>query len=142
VFNERDPERRVRAIAANCTEDVICSDPLRTFRGHEALNKRARQLLDNMPDFVFTAAGPVQVLRDLGHLPFNQGVPEQPPAVSGYDVAWSDNVAHIDANANTLSGHGLVSSSVGSREAPLSAYRIRSPSTVRKRTWEIVVVGI
>jgi hypothetical protein len=40
-----------------------------------------------MPDFVFTAAGPVDVLRDLGHLAFNFGVPEQPPAISGYDVA-------------------------------------------------------
>jgi hypothetical protein len=44
-------------------------------------------LLDNLPDFVFTAAGPVHVLRDLGHLPFIHGVPEQPPAITGYDVA-------------------------------------------------------
>ncbi len=44
-------------------------------------------MLDATPDFVFTAAGPVHVLRDLGHLAFNLGVPEQPPAVSGYDVA-------------------------------------------------------
>ncbi len=87
VFNERDPERRWKAIAANYTEDVIWSDPETTFHGREALNERAQQLLHNLPDFVFTAAGPVQVLRDLGHLPFNQGVPEQPPAVSGYDVA-------------------------------------------------------
>jgi hypothetical protein len=45
------------------------------------------ELFDGMPDFVFTAAGPIHVLRDLGHLPFNLGVPEQPPAISGYDVA-------------------------------------------------------
>jgi SnoaL-like domain len=87
VFNERDPERRWKAITANYTEDVIWSDPETTLHGREALNQRAQQLLDNLPDFVFTAAGPVQVLRDLGHLPFNQGVPEQPPALSGYDVA-------------------------------------------------------
>jgi hypothetical protein len=49
--------------------------------------ERAQKLLDSVPDFVFTAAGPVHVLRDLGHLAFNQGVPEQPPAISGYDVA-------------------------------------------------------
>jgi hypothetical protein len=87
VFNERDPERRWKAIAANYTEDVIWSDPETTFHGREALNERAQELLDNLPDFVFTAAGPVHVLRDLGYLPFNQGVPERPPAVSGYDVA-------------------------------------------------------
>jgi hypothetical protein len=33
---------------------------------------------------VFTAAGQINVSRDLA---FNLGVPEQPPAVSGYDVA-------------------------------------------------------
>jgi hypothetical protein len=87
VFNERDAERRAKAIAANYTEDVIWSDPEATTYGHEAMNERAQKLLDGMPDFVFTAAGPIQVTRDLGHLAFNLGVPEQPPAVSGFDVA-------------------------------------------------------
>ena len=87
VFNERDAERRAKAIAANYTEDVIWSDPEATTHGHEAMNERAQALLDGMPDFVFTAAGPIQVTSDVGHLAFNLGVPEQPPAVSGFDVA-------------------------------------------------------
>jgi SnoaL-like domain len=87
VFNERDPERRSAAIATNYTEDVIWTDPDRTTQGHQALNERARQLLDRSPDFVFSAAGPVHVSRDLGLLGFNPGVPEQPPAVNGIDVA-------------------------------------------------------
>jgi hypothetical protein len=87
VFSERDPERRLKVIAANYTEDVIWSDPEATTHGHEALNERAQKLVDGMPDFVFTAAGPIHVTRDLGHLPFNLGVPEQPPAITGYDVA-------------------------------------------------------
>ena len=29
----------------------------------------------------------IHVSRDLGHMAFNLGVPEQPPAFSGYDVA-------------------------------------------------------
>ena len=50
--------------------------------------ERARQnLLDGIPDFVFTAAGQIDVSRDLGHLAFNLVAPEQPPAVSGIDVA-------------------------------------------------------
>ena len=65
VFSERDPERRMRAIVANYTEDVIWSDPEATTRGHE----------------------PVHVLRDLGYLAFTYGVPQQPPASIGYDVA-------------------------------------------------------
>jgi SnoaL-like domain len=87
VFNERDEERRSKAIADNYTEDVIWTDPDGTTHGHEAMNERAQNLLDGTPDFVFTAAGQIHVSRDLGHLAFNLGVPEQPPAVSGYDVA-------------------------------------------------------
>ena len=85
VFNERDPERRLKAIAANYTEDVIWSDPETTTHGREKMNERAQWLLDRTPDFVYTAAGPVHVTRDLGHLAFNLGVPEQSPTVSGYD---------------------------------------------------------
>lgn len=87
VFSERDPDRRLKAIVANYTEDVVWSDSDATTHGHEELNERAQVVLDSTPDFVFTAAGPVHVLRDLGQLAFNYGVPAQPPAVTGYDVA-------------------------------------------------------
>jgi hypothetical protein len=87
VFNERDPERRSKAIAANYTDDVIWTDPDGTTQGRQALNEQAQKLLDRFPDFVFSAGGPVHVSRDLGLLAFNLGVPEQPPAVSGFDVA-------------------------------------------------------
>jgi hypothetical protein len=87
VFSERDPERRMKAIVANYTEDVIWSNPEATSQGHEALNDRAQQFLDRTPDFVFTAAGPAHVLGDLGYLAFNFGVPEQSPAPIGSDVA-------------------------------------------------------
>lgn len=87
VFSERDPERRMRAIVANYTEDVIWSSPEVTTRGHEELNAGAQKLIDRTPDLVFTAAGPVHVLRDLGYLAFTYGVPQQPPASIGYDVA-------------------------------------------------------
>jgi SnoaL-like domain len=91
VFNVRDPERRLEAIARNYTDDVIWSDPDGTMHGHEEMNEQAQRLLDRMPDFVFSAAGPVHVSRDLGLLAFNLGVPEQPPAVSGIDVALVRN---------------------------------------------------
>jgi hypothetical protein len=51
------------------------------------MNEQAQKLLDRMPDFVFSAAGPVHISRDLGLLSFNLGVPKQTPAVSGVDVA-------------------------------------------------------
>jgi hypothetical protein len=87
VFSERDPDRRLKAIVANYTEDVVWSDSEATTHGHEELNERAQTVLDSTPDFVFNAAGPIHVLRDLGQLAFNYGVPARPPAVTGYDVA-------------------------------------------------------
>jgi SnoaL-like protein len=87
VFNERDPERRSESIARNYTEDVLWTDPDGTTQGHRAMNEQAQRLLDRLPSLVFSAAGPVHVSRDLGLLAFNMGVPEQPPAVSGIDVA-------------------------------------------------------
>ena len=87
VFNERDPNRRWKAIAANYTDDVVWTDPDGTTEGRQALSERAQKLLDRMPDFVFSAGGPVHISGDLGVLAFDMGVPEQPPAVSGIDVA-------------------------------------------------------
>jgi hypothetical protein len=87
VFSEHDPERRMRAIVANYTEDVIWSSPEQTTRGHEELNRGAQKLIDRTPDFVFAAAGPAHALRDLGYLAFTYGMPQQPPASLGYDVA-------------------------------------------------------
>jgi SnoaL-like domain len=87
VFNERDPERRLQVIARNYTEDVLWTDPGGTTEGHEAMNEKAQKLLDGIPGFVFNAAGPVYVSRGLGLLAFIHGLPEQPPGVSGFDVA-------------------------------------------------------
>ena len=91
VFSERDPERRLKAIVDNYTEDVVWSSPEVTTRGHEELNEAAQKLLDRTPDFAFTAAGPVHVLHDLGYLAFTYGMPQQPPASIGYDVALVRN---------------------------------------------------
>ena len=44
VFNQRDAERRLEAIAGNYTDDVIWTDPEGTTHGHEALNDRAQKL--------------------------------------------------------------------------------------------------
>ena len=87
VVGERDPEQRSEAIARIYTDDVTWTDPDGTTQGHAALNQQAQKLLDRMPGFVFSAAGPVHVSRDLGLLNFNLGAPKQPPAVSGVDVA-------------------------------------------------------
>ena len=87
VFNVRDRKQRMEAIERNYTEDVTWTDQDGTTRGRQAMNDQAQALLDRSPGFVFSAAGPVHVSGDLGLLAFNLGLPEQPPAVSGIDVA-------------------------------------------------------
>ena len=87
VFNQRDPERRLKAIATNYTEDVVWTDPEGTAQGHQAMNEQGQKLLDRLPSFAFSAAGPVHVAGDLGLLAFNLAILGQPPVVSGIDVA-------------------------------------------------------
>ena len=70
------------------------------------------------------------------------------PANPGSDVTFTlcatepEKRPQIGASAYTLSGHGLVSTIVGSCERPLWAYRIRTPQAVRKRTCGVVVAGM
>ena len=87
VFNERDDERRRAAIAATYAADVTFSDPEEVVTGHEDLNAKARKLLEQSPEFVFSAAGPVLVSHDLGYLAWALGPAGEPPVVRGIDVA-------------------------------------------------------
>ena len=87
VFNERDPERRMAAIARTDTDDVVFSDPDEIVTGREALNTKAHKLLDKAPGFVFTAAGPIYENHDLGYPAWHFGPQGQPPVVSGMVIA-------------------------------------------------------
>jgi hypothetical protein len=88
VFGERDAERRRAAIARTYAEDVQFVDPEGTVVGHEALDAKAQQLLEMAPDFVFSAAGPVHELQDLGYLAWNLGPEGQPPVAKGMDIGF------------------------------------------------------
>src|ERR1700749_1352953 len=70
VVNVRDPARRLAAITRNYTEEVKWTDHDGTTQGHLAMNEKAQILLGG-----------------LGALAFNVGMPEETPAVSGFDVA-------------------------------------------------------
>ena len=87
VFNERDADRRKAAIARTYAPDVTFSDPEETVTGHEAIEAKARALLDQAPAFVFTPAGDVHVVQDLGYLAWSLGPEGEPPVVRGVDVA-------------------------------------------------------
>ncbi|SEF32896.1 SnoaL-like domain-containing protein [Amycolatopsis pretoriensis] len=87
VFNERDDDRRAKAIAATYATDVEFADPEGVATGHDELNAKAKGLLDQSPGFVFVPDGPVLVNHDLGHLAWAFGPEGAPPVVRGIDVA-------------------------------------------------------
>ncbi|KUM99510.1 hypothetical protein AQI95_39020 [Streptomyces yokosukanensis] len=87
VFNEPDLERRAAAIAEIYAEDVLWHEPDRVSRGREALARRAAELREETPGWVFQPDGPVSVVDDLGHLGFRFGPAGRPPVVTGRDIA-------------------------------------------------------
>ena len=88
VFNERDPERRARAIAATYAEDVVWYDPEGPVTGRAALHAKAQALLDGAPGFVFAPRGPLHVSTgDLGALAWQFGPAGGDPVATGMDVA-------------------------------------------------------
>ncbi|WP_410589562.1 nuclear transport factor 2 family protein [Amycolatopsis sp. lyj-23] len=87
VFNERDDERRAKAIAETYAADIEFADPDGVTSGHEELNAKARGLLEQSPGFVFSPDGPVLVNHDLGHLAWQLGPEGAPPVARGIDIA-------------------------------------------------------
>ena len=87
VFNERDPDRRAATVALIYADDIVWHEADRVIHGRKALDLRAAELQAESPGWVFRPAGPVSVNDDLGHLGFHFGPPDQPPVVTGFDVA-------------------------------------------------------
>jgi SnoaL-like protein len=87
VFGERDPAARLAVVNRIYTEDVTFADAEGVLTGREALHRKAQELLDGAPGFVFTEAGPVYQAQDLGCLAWNFGPAGQQPVVSGMDIA-------------------------------------------------------
>ncbi|MET9406087.1 nuclear transport factor 2 family protein [Streptomyces sp. NPDC002935] len=87
VFDERDPDRRASAVAEIYAEDVVWHEPDRVVRGRKALESRAAEVQAESPGWAFRPDGPVSVNDDLGHLGFHFGPADQPPVVTGMDIA-------------------------------------------------------
>ena len=87
VFGERDPQRRRAAIERIYRPDVTFSDPDGVVRGRDALDAKAQRILDESPGFVFSAAGPVRIVQDLGYLAWGFGPQGADPVVRGADIA-------------------------------------------------------
>ncbi|PWW22375.1 SnoaL-like protein [Geodermatophilus normandii] len=86
VFNEPDPRQRAAVIAEVFTDDVVFVDGERTVRGREELAATVTGLLAQGPGLVFTPAGPVRGVGDLGMRPWRLGPPGADPVLGGLDV--------------------------------------------------------
>ncbi|WP_431278821.1 nuclear transport factor 2 family protein [Leifsonia poae] len=87
VFDERDDLARRRAIEETYIPDIAFTDPEGTVVGFDAIDAKARGLLEGSPDFHFTEAGPIQVSGTLGYAPWNFGPSGGDPVASGVDIA-------------------------------------------------------
>jgi hypothetical protein len=86
VFAERDPERRWAAIERTYSEDVTFIDPEGEVVGRQALNGRAKQILEAAPpSFVLEEDGPMYIASGAAALAWRLGPPESPVA-RGIDI--------------------------------------------------------
>ena len=79
VFGQRDSERRKVAINQLYTEDCIFFEAEEQIVGRDALNEKVERILQEAPGLVFRAAGPAQVIHDLGRLQWHFGPAEAAP---------------------------------------------------------------
>jgi hypothetical protein len=86
VFSERDPDKRRAAIERTYAEDVRFIDPEGEVIGHQALDDRARKILDDAPaDFVLEEDGLGYVSPDAAAQAWRFGPPDS-PVVRGIDI--------------------------------------------------------
>ena len=91
VFNERDDDRRAKAIAEVYLDDVVWHEPDCVVEGRDALAKRAMELQAEFPGFAFEPAGPASANDDLGHLAFRFSSADGSTVVTGMDIGRCRN---------------------------------------------------
>ena len=88
VFNERNSDLRLAALAELYAEDATLCDPETVATGREPISKAVENLLLSLPpDFAFSAAGPAVGHNSVGRLFWRAGPPDGPVAVTGTDIA-------------------------------------------------------
>jgi hypothetical protein len=88
VFNERDEQRRVAEAAEIFAEDVVFIEPDGRYVGRDAIESKARALLDASPGFVYKPVGPPRESGgELGLQSWQVGPEGGEPVVHGIDVA-------------------------------------------------------
>jgi hypothetical protein len=88
VFNERDTQKRLHALAELYTGDAVLYEPENIVVGQSAISDTVEKLLASMPPgFQFTPVGSATGHHDLLCTRWTGGIAGGPVIVSGTDVA-------------------------------------------------------
>ena len=91
VFGEPDAVSRLAVIEAIYAPTGTLASPDGEIAGYEAINAHVSGLYKQFPGFVFKALGAVESHHGMGRLRWQYGLPGQPPAVTGMDIALVEN---------------------------------------------------
>ena len=86
VFGQRDGEARRAAMRELLAPDMTFSDHDGSVTGLDAIDRKIQALHARTPGFVFTEAGPVHEVQELGSLDWSFGPAGADPVVLGTDV--------------------------------------------------------
>ncbi len=88
VFSEADAQARSQAISQLYAPDAVLYEPGHIATGHAEIANTVDTLVRSFPPgFAFVAEGPAVGHHGLGRLRWRGGLPGQPAAVTGTDVA-------------------------------------------------------
>lgn len=86
VWNERDHDSRVAAMAQAYDSSIVLHEPEHVVHGLDAVDAAVQRVLDGAPGWVFAPVGDVVVNDDLGRLEWQFGPAGEPPVVRGADT--------------------------------------------------------
>ena len=85
IFNERSETARFAAMKKYYADDIVFYEPQAIYRGHEAINRVAKDILDKSPGWEFQPVRPLTANHDLIILGWGFGPPGE-VMVKGKDV--------------------------------------------------------
>ena len=88
VFNERDPQKRIAALADLYTDDAVMYEPENTVTGQAAISSTVESLLGGLPpEFLFVPSGATVGHHNVFCLRWTGIIPDGTVIVSGTDIA-------------------------------------------------------
>jgi hypothetical protein len=92
VWSERDPLKRMKAIAEIYEEAASLYHVDDKTDGLEAINDSVTALLRHTPgEYIFSKLQPVIINNNVGKLVWGIGTKDRPPVATGMDIAFFEN---------------------------------------------------